>query len=424
MNSSSSISDLADQFLFLQTHANFSLGNFSDYSSLVDGSEFLQQLFRFRNPGTGLLIGLYCVTFLVGIVGNFTVICVFVKNRHMKTVTNYFLVNLAACDLMVNCMCMPFSVALEVYANWIYGDVWCKLSNFCQGLAVISSILTLAVISAERFYAIHNPLKARAFLSKRRMQKLIVCVWVLAAAAASPSLIVRREEEIDYIIYTVKYCGEHWVANELKHAYNFTLLAIIYVGPLIFIVLGYLHIAVRLWTRNSDLHATPKINDARANRANIKGRRKVARMLFVMAILFAISWLPFNVISIILDFIPRETQLTHGAYLHILYSYSLWLAHCNSAINPICYCIMSQTFKKTLKANLMTCCGVTIRNGRLMSLSHSLTFSTPLNGNYKMSQGARSYSRVYLGQIYYKTSNMDDSCIATNGWPILCNLTM
>ena len=240
----------------------------------------------YREPSTIVLVVLYIITFIVGSVGNVIVIYVFARCCHMRTVTNAFLVNLAACDLMVVAGCMPFSVAVEIYENWIYGDVMCKLVNFCQGLSVSASILTLTVISAERFYAVRRPLQTFAVARRRRLRGMIISIWTLSALAILPSAVIRREQIVVQVSsLTVSKCVEVWPTPALKHAYNFTLVAVLYAAPIVFVGAGYLRIAVSLWKTDRRLHAD--CLSARSVRSSKTARRKVAKMLFVMAILFA-----------------------------------------------------------------------------------------------------------------------------------------
>ncbi len=361
-------------------------------------TEIRSTFFMHKEIATAALVSLYTIVFILGLVGNCLVIYVFAKNRQMRTVTNSFLVNLAVCDLMVVCMCMPFSVALEIYANWIYGDIMCKMVTFIQGLSVISSILTLTVISAERFYAIRRPLKARAFMSRTRIQTIITIIWILSGVAVFPTVFVRKEELVEQI-FTIKIyqCVEHWGARNLKHAYNFALLGILYMGPVIFICVGYLHIGLNLWRSDSMLHASNRAAESDNARANLYGRRRVARMLFVLAILFALSWLPYHVMSILMDFLDERQLNIHGRLLRHIHSYALWLGHTNSSINPICYCIMSSSFKSALQCQFRNCCcssGVYgFRRDSFVSMSMSVTVST------SNSSGKHPTTRVFYRPV-------------------------
>ena len=376
-------------------------GNLGSSSWVTDDilREIRSNFFMHKETPTAVLIALYTISFCMGLFGNCLVIYIFARKRHMRTITNSFLVNLACCDLLVVCLCMPFSVAMEIYANWVYGDVMCRVVNFGQGLSVSSSILTLAVISAERFYAIRRPLRARAFISRTRIHRIIFSLWILAALAACPSLFVRKETLVEKIFnVTISTCVEEWNTKSLKHTYNFALLILLYLTPVSFICIGYLQIGLNLWRTDSMLHAGSSAAESANARTNLAGRRKVAKMLFVMALLFAVSWLPIQLLGIILDFLPESVLLQHGIILRHVHSYFLWLGHTNSSINPLCYCIMSTSFKAAIKVEFRHCCCGRIELAResFKSMSMSVSITT---GNGQHTFHARRGSATRLGYL-------------------------
>lgn len=79
-----------------------------------------------------ILIGTHTAVFIVGLVGN-TLVCVAVyRNHSMRTVTNYFLVNLAVADFMVILFCLPATVLWDVTETWFLGDALCKILLYFQ----------------------------------------------------------------------------------------------------------------------------------------------------------------------------------------------------------------------------------------------------------------------------------------------------
>lgn len=54
-----------------------------------------------------MFIAAYVLIFLLCMVGNTLVCFIVLKNRHMRTVTNMFILNLAVSDLLVGIFCMP-----------------------------------------------------------------------------------------------------------------------------------------------------------------------------------------------------------------------------------------------------------------------------------------------------------------------------
>lgn len=75
---------------------------------------------------------LFTAVFLIGAGGNFLVCYAVWQSRSLKTVTNYFLVNLAAADLLVIIVCLPASVLSEGLQSWFLGPVMCKVFVYLQ----------------------------------------------------------------------------------------------------------------------------------------------------------------------------------------------------------------------------------------------------------------------------------------------------
>ncbi|KAH0821636.1 hypothetical protein GEV33_001155 [Tenebrio molitor] len=52
----------------------------------------------------------------------------------MRTVTNYFIVNLAVADFLVILFCLPPSVVWDVTITWFFGVAMCKIVLYLQVL--------------------------------------------------------------------------------------------------------------------------------------------------------------------------------------------------------------------------------------------------------------------------------------------------
>ena len=70
-----------------------------------------------------------------------------------------------------------------------------------------------------------------------------------------------------------------------------------------------------------------------------------------------VSWLPLHCIGTVIDFLRPQQLAAHGDLLYQLHSYSLWLGHANSAINPVCYSVMNRRFRLAVKSELYSLCG-------------------------------------------------------------------
>ena len=96
--------------------------------------EYVDQIldYVFPNLFEWCLMVAYLVVFVVGMVGNFLVCWAVWRNQHMRTVTNYFVVNLALADLLVILLCLPPSMLEDVTETWYMGSVMCKIVKYIQ----------------------------------------------------------------------------------------------------------------------------------------------------------------------------------------------------------------------------------------------------------------------------------------------------
>lgn len=98
---------------------------------------------------------LYAVIFMVSVTGNALVRIIIVRHRRMRTVTNYFILNLAVADLAVTCICIPIDIPVqENDYRWPYGGFLCRTLYPLQTMAMFASIFTLTAVSLNRFCAI------------------------------------------------------------------------------------------------------------------------------------------------------------------------------------------------------------------------------------------------------------------------------
>lgn len=106
--------------------------------------------------GDGLTIAILksvtlAIICLMTIFGNLLVLLAVFINRHLRSTTNYFIVNLACADLLLGCFVLPFSAALEIDSDWPFGRLFCDIWAALDVLCCTASILSLCVISIDRY---------------------------------------------------------------------------------------------------------------------------------------------------------------------------------------------------------------------------------------------------------------------------------
>ena len=88
---------------------------------------------------------------VIGVIGNCLVILVVYRQSKMRTVTNYFIVNLAIADLFVLIINAPLDFIVKFTGKkWLYGAAMCKLIQPLQTMATTVSVWSLVAISIGR----------------------------------------------------------------------------------------------------------------------------------------------------------------------------------------------------------------------------------------------------------------------------------
>ena len=92
----------------------------------------------------------YLLIYFIGTIGNLLVIYVILVNRKLKTVTNFYLLNLALADLMY-LQVIPFSITTMMKQKWVFNRLICKLFWTCTGINQFTGVFILTVLAFDRY---------------------------------------------------------------------------------------------------------------------------------------------------------------------------------------------------------------------------------------------------------------------------------
>ncbi|NXO78884.1 NPFF2 protein, partial [Sitta europaea] len=295
----------------------------------------------------------YLLIFLLCMVGNGGVCFIILWSKHMHTVTNLFILNLAVSDLLVGLFCMPTTLLDSIIAGWPFGSLVCKMSGMVQGISVSASVFTLVAIAVDRFRRIVHPFKQK--LTVPTAVAIIVAIWLLAVAIMCPLaalLQVREEKRFRVLLGSgnatrpVFWCREEWPDPAMRKIYTTVLFANIYLAPLSLIVAMYARISVSL-----SHTATPRAGKRSQEQRHgaWKRKRKVIQMLILVTLLFTLSWLPLWTLMLLSDYASLSHLQLQLINVYI-YPFAHWLAFCNSSINPIIYGFCNENFRRGFQA--------------------------------------------------------------------------
>lgn len=74
----------------------------------------------------------YTIIFVFGIIGNFIIAWLTLKNKSLQTVQNIFILNLVISDIVICIFSVPVTPITLIFKNWYFGSLMCHLMPLAQ----------------------------------------------------------------------------------------------------------------------------------------------------------------------------------------------------------------------------------------------------------------------------------------------------
>ena len=288
--------------------------------------------------------------FLFSLTGNSMTIYIVWSKPYLRSVTNCLIANMATADLIMTFSAMPYVVAFTfIQTRWfggVLGTVTCKLLMFSVPLSIAASIFSLVVIALDRFFAVVYPFNRPKVIRKISVMSSIV--WALSILFASPYLYSHKMilgKDNNY------HCVPQWelpIADHSKASRTFFIFIFVslYLVPLFLIAIFYSIVSLKLWARR--IPGNPSASNIRHAEAS---KKRTIKMLVIIVIVFALFWLPAQVIHLLAKFNLR----IYYAISPIIILIAFGISHLNSAINPYLYMVLNKNFRRANKDVLQSC---------------------------------------------------------------------
>ncbi|CAD7685905.1 unnamed protein product [Nyctereutes procyonoides] len=156
----------------------------------------------------------FAALMLHGLAGNSLVLFVICRHKQMRTVTNFYIANLAATDVTFLLCCVPFTALLYPLPAWVLGDFMCKFVNYMQQVSVQATCATLTAMSVDRWYVTVFPLRALHPRTPRLALVVSLGIWVGSATVSAPVLALHRLSPGPRT-----YCSEAFPSRALERAF-------------------------------------------------------------------------------------------------------------------------------------------------------------------------------------------------------------
>ncbi|CAB3372966.1 Hypothetical predicted protein [Cloeon dipterum] len=260
---------------------------------------------------------------------------------------------------------MPMAIGQAVNRLWLYGDVMCKLTYYLQGVSVGASVFTITVMSIDRYLAIRRPIAFRKVFNRRSTIMVIVALWGVSLLLFAPLLVVRQTSRVlvENADHQLIFCVEQWGTPKNRRSYSILCFVLVYAVPGSIVILAYSLMGRRLCAasllQQINAGAAPGVSRYQAGGERlVRDRKRVAKILLLLAILFALCWLPYNILNLLLDL---DESRPNAEQIFAMLPFTLLLGHANSAINPLLYCFLTRNFRNTVRqifSPICKCCRV------------------------------------------------------------------
>ncbi|XP_041918481.1 C-C chemokine receptor type 1-like [Alosa sapidissima] len=279
--------------------------------------------------GNQVSTALLSLCFLIGIPGNIVIVVVIFRHFKKDNYTLHLMLNLAVSDIL----CL-ISLPVWIYylnIDWIFSQALCKFIFFLVFTSKYSGVLTVTVMSVQRYLVVlHRNWWAK--LGSKREKVLLLSLWTLACILSSPAAATAHVRE----------------EGQRHHCWRFSApnqetLAILLCETLLGFVLPFSIIVSSYYCLHKKVNQTAFFNNPR-----------LTKLVTTIVLTFVILWLPGHVVNLmkILAIALKSVSPSVSAQLYSFSNLSTAITYSftclNSCVNPFLYgaCTFRQLAKE------------------------------------------------------------------------------
>lgn len=297
----------------------------------------------------------YSIVCALGLVGNaLALYLLHSRHRQKQSSINCFVMGLAITDLQF-VLTLPFwAVDTALDFRWPFGQVMCKIISSVTTMNMYASVYFLTAMSVARYYSISSALKMHSRrTAATRAKWTSLGIWTVSLLATLPHAIYSTSAQVsDEELCLVRFPDSgSWNPQLLLGLYQLQKVLLGFVIPLVIITVCYLLLLRLVLGRRITGAAAPEIEQGRQSR-----RSKVTKSIVIVVLSFFLCWLPNQALTlwgvlIKFDLVPFSKAFYNAqAYAFPL---TVCLAHTNSCLNPVLYCLIRREFRAGLKELLL-----------------------------------------------------------------------
>lgn len=289
------------------------------------------------NDHKHLKIGILLAFATASLFCNSLIVHVVRVNSHMHTTINYFIVNMAFCDIIGTFIATGGTMLIlksgRAWKGGAFNDkpIYCKGTHYLMYTICLCSIFSVVIITFDRFLAVTRPLKYHNRIFWNRF--IMPGIWL--ASMAIPA---------NYCVNNVTLCitnNSTFCIPRMSSVDAILMFGFGFALPHVVMVILYLVIAYKLWTRQ-----VPG-EHAHAQEASQNVAKKVTIMIFCILVAFEVAWAPVFVDEVFLYIFSQPRKFDEIKFIvHPI------LVISNGIFNTMIYTIFNENFRNAIQEAL------------------------------------------------------------------------
>ncbi|XP_007900730.1 5-hydroxytryptamine receptor 2B [Callorhinchus milii] len=411
----------------------------SKFPSLLD-SGFLkgEQLHKNGLQWAALLI-LMIIIPTIG--GNILVILAVSLEKKLQNATNYFLMSLAAADMLVGLLVMPVALLNILFnSEWVLPSELCPIWIFLDILLSTASIMHLCAISLDRYIAIKKPIHHSRFNSRAKVLIKITVVWLISIGIAvsipikglqdktntfmNKSCILKIDKFKDFIIYgsmaaffiplaimiviyflTIQVLRKkaYLIKAKPPQHFNWATVSTVFqsnTSPEKVAMLNGSHKDRTLSLSTDDMPIRRLSTLGKKSMQSISNEQRASKVLGIVFLLFLVMWCPFfvtNVTSVLCKSCDPELI---GTLMEIF----VWVGYVSSGVNPLVYTLFNKTFRQAFQ-HYITCNYARNKPVKMLrKCSSRISFRTSMNENSRFFMRHNGLNPMYPSPLRLRSA--------------------
>ncbi|KAM8858085.1 G-protein coupled receptor 161 [Synchiropus picturatus] len=325
---------------------------------------------------------------LLACLGNLLIVVTLYRRPYLLTPSNKFVFSLTLSNLLLSLLVLPFVAVSSAKREWVFGVVWCNFTALLYLLISSASMLTLAAIAIDRYYAVLYPMIYPMKITGNRAVVVIAYVWLHAVVGCLPPLFGWSSFEFDCFKWT---CVASW-HKEPSYSAFWVVWCIL---PPLFIMLACYGVIFRVARvkarkihcgtvvvaqedapqRNGRKNSSTSTSSNGSRKSLVYSGSQCKAFVTILVVIgtFLVTWGPY------VGVVCTEAMFGAASVSQGLETLVAWLSFCSAVCHPLIYGLWNKTVRKEI---LGMCFGdryyresfaTRPRTSRLFSISNRIT---------------------------------------------------